>query len=218
MQISDEGKARFMVIPIVAMLAVTLVVAGWQYEEEDPIEVDVDEGYDEIVIPEEKIPAENEVENHPQNQSVATTYVNNESYLEFEVEPESVMSCEWRRSIFFNFRAKGEFDEDLEIEDFGFLAVETEGGPELNSYDYLSNTANISEGSDWEYSKQHQEPRSFGFDVDSNEFTAEIDYTHSIVRENWEEPHTLELEAIVGGLAEEVSVSIDVHVEGGDEG
>jgi len=34
MTISEDGKIRMMVIPIVAMLVVTMVVAGWQYEEE----------------------------------------------------------------------------------------------------------------------------------------------------------------------------------------
>jgi len=35
---SEDGKIRLMVVAIVAMLAVTLVVAGWQYEDQEPIE------------------------------------------------------------------------------------------------------------------------------------------------------------------------------------
>ena len=209
MKISEKNKTRLMVIPIVAMLAVTMVVAGWQHEEEQ-LEIDVDEGYDEIVIPEEEVPAENEVENYPQNKSMATTYVNNESSLEFEVEPIYVGRTKRQQSTRFNLQARGEFDEDLEIEDFQFQVVQEEG------YAYsLGNTA--SGLTLWEYSKRQEHPESYGFDVDSNEFTAEIDYVWTISREDWEEPHTLELEAIVGGLSEDVTVSIDVHIEGGNE-
>ncbi len=211
MKISEKNKTRLMVIPIVAMLAVTMVVAGWQHEEEQ-LEIDVDEGYDEIVIPEEEVPAENEVENYPQNKSMATTYVNNESSLEFEVEPIYVGRTKRQQSTRFNLQARGEFDEDLEIEDFQFQVVQEVG----DTYS-LGNTANISGLTLWEYSKQREHPESYGFDVDSNEFTAEIDYVWTISREDWEEPHTLELEAIVGGLSEDVTVSIDVHIEGGNE-
>ena len=211
---SEEGKVRMMVIPIVAMLAVTMVVAGWQHGEEQ-LEIDVDEGYDEIVIPEEmiKIPeGENVTGTYPQNKSMATTYVNNESSLEFEVEPEAVVSDPRRHSVHFTLKARGEFDEDLEIEDFQFQVVQEVG----DTYS-LGNTANISGLTLWEYSKQREHPESYGFDVDSNEFTAEIDYVWTISREDWGEPHTVELEAIVGGLSEDVSVGIDVHFEGSDE-
>jgi len=207
-----------MVIPIVVMLALTMVVAGWQYEEE--VEIDVDEGYDEIVIPEEeiKIPeGENVTGTYPQNKSVATTYVNNESYLEFEVELEVITSSPRRHSIRFELQVRGEFDEDLEIEDFQFLAVQA-GGFGENAYSYISgNYINTSGLSGWELSKQREQPESYGFDVDSNEFTAKMGYTWLIDRENWGEPHTLEFAAIVGGLSENVSVGIDVHFDGSDE-
>ena len=196
-----------------------MVVAGWQHEEEQ-VDIDVVPGHGEIIIPEEEIPGEdkgNVTGTYPQNKSIATTYVNNESYLEFEVKPESVMSDNWRHRINFKLRARGEFEEDLEIDDFQFLAVESDGGFILNSYNYHGPTANLSGVSPWEYSKQQEQPYSFGFDVDSNEFTAEIGTDWAIVRENWRDAFTLEMKAIVGGLAEEVSVSIDVHVEGGDE-
>jgi len=38
MSLSEEGKARLMVVPIVVMLAVTMVVAGWLHEDQEPIE------------------------------------------------------------------------------------------------------------------------------------------------------------------------------------
>ncbi|MFP4142644.1 MAG: NosD domain-containing protein [Thermoplasmata archaeon] len=37
---SEEGKVRLMVIPIVAMLAVTMIVAGWQQSEENDVSLD----------------------------------------------------------------------------------------------------------------------------------------------------------------------------------
>ena len=35
---SEEGKVRLLVISIVAMLAVTMVVAGWLHDDQEPIE------------------------------------------------------------------------------------------------------------------------------------------------------------------------------------
>lgn len=44
---SEEDKMKLIAVAVVALLAVTLVVAGWQQgEEQVEIEVEVDEGYE----------------------------------------------------------------------------------------------------------------------------------------------------------------------------
>ncbi|MFW5904555.1 MAG: hypothetical protein ACOCTK_03705, partial [Candidatus Saliniplasma sp.] len=111
-KISETTKVRVMVIPIVAMLALTMVVAGWQQEEEEQVEIEVDEGYDEIVIPEEEQPEEGGPETYPQNKSTVTTHVNNESSLEFEVEPKSVMRSDRVMTIRLKLSAEGYFEEE----------------------------------------------------------------------------------------------------------
>ncbi|MFW5945713.1 MAG: hypothetical protein ACOCTN_02425, partial [Candidatus Natronoplasma sp.] len=113
MALSEEGKVRLMVIPIVAMLAVTMLVAGWQ-QEKKPVQIEVDEGYDEIVIPEEEQPDEGGPATTPQNKSIVTTNVNNESYLEFEVEPRSVKIGDYM-TVRLKLSAEGYFEEELDI-------------------------------------------------------------------------------------------------------
>jgi len=78
MQMSDEGKARFMVIPIVVMLAVT-IVARWHHQEP----IDVDEAYEELEVDHR----ENFVEErglmdkyHEDETITAVTPVNNERH------------------------------------------------------------------------------------------------------------------------------------------
>ena len=200
-----------MVVPIVAMLAVTMVVAGWQQGGEQ--DIDVVPGHGEIIIPEEEIPGEGGPETYPQNKSIATTYVNNESYLEFEVKPMYVYCTEREHGMRLKLQARGEFDENLEIEDFQFIATPSDG-----FFTFQPSFANLSGVSPWEYSKQRKQPESFGFSVDSNEFTVEITYFWGINREKEGDTFTLELEAIVEGLSEDVSVNVDVYFERGDEG
>ncbi|MEF8873596.1 MAG: hypothetical protein V5A88_02870, partial [Candidatus Thermoplasmatota archaeon] len=40
MQISNEGKARLIVIPIVVMLAITMLIPGYQQSEENDVSLD----------------------------------------------------------------------------------------------------------------------------------------------------------------------------------
>ncbi len=209
MQMSEEGKARLMVIPVVAMLAVTMMVAGWQQGGDDEVEIDVAPGHGELIIPEEKIPEKGEVENYPQNKSIVTTYVNNESSLELEVEPMYVTSPADEHNVRFKFRATGEFDEDLDIENLKFVATPSDG-----IFTFEGGFANISGGT---LIKQEWPPESFVYVLDSNEFTAEVTYSWTIHREKEGDSFSLEVEAIVGGLSEEVSASIDVHFERGDK-
>ncbi|MFP4000473.1 MAG: hypothetical protein ACLFU5_01040 [Thermoplasmata archaeon] len=52
------------------------------------------------------------------------------------------------------------------------------------------------------------------FNVDSNEFTAETNLVWEIPPENMDEEFILKLEAVVEVLSEDVSASIEVHIEG----
>ena len=221
----EEGKVKLIVLAIVAMLAVTLAVAGWQHEEEDPIEVDMDEGYDEIVIPEEEQPEEGGPETYPQNQSIVTTNVNNESSLEFEVEPMEIMRGEGRMFVTIKLSAEGTFEEELDVSTFKFRASEKEESESpFNIARFHPEYSQIDNGERWPYHEQQKGgamvgPGNFvyeGYDLDSNEFSVETMLYWEIDSENIGEEFTLQLEAIVGGLSEDVPATIDVHLEGGD--
>jgi len=212
-----------MVVAIIAMLLVTMLITGC-LEEEDPIEVDVDEGYDEIVIPEEEQPGEDLVITYPQNQSIVTTNVNNDSSLEFEVEPRSV-----KRGDYMNVRlklsAEGYFEEELDLSTFKFRASEKEESESpFNGVEFQTSYSQITGGERWPHHEQRTGgamvgPGNFvheGYDLDSNEFSVETMLYWEIDSENIGEEFTLQLEAIVGGLSEDVPATIDVHLEGGE--
>ena len=193
-------------------------------EEEDPIEVEVDEGYDEIVIPEEEQPDEGGPVTYPQNQSIVTTNVNNESSLEFEVEPRSL-----KRSDVIDARiklsAEGTFEEELDVSTFKFrISEKEESESPFNIVRFHPEYSQIDNGERWPYHEQQKGgamvgPGNFvyeGYDLDSNEFSVETMLYWEIDSENIGEEFTLQLEAIVGGLSEDVPATIDVHLEGGD--
>jgi len=223
MIMSEENRIRLKVLTIVAMLAVTMVVAGC-LEEEDPIEVDVDEGYDEIVIPEEEQPDEDLVTTLPQNKSTVTTIVNNGSSLEFEVEPRSVKRGDYM-TVRLKLSAEGTFEEELDVSTFKFRASEKEESESpFNIARFHPEYSQIDNGERWSHDEQQQGsamvgPGNFvheGFDLDSNEFSVETMLYWEIDSENIGEEFTLQLEAIVGGLSEDVPATIDIRLEGGD--
>ena len=223
--ISEENKVRMMVVSIVAMLVVTMVVAGCLEEGEEQVEIDVDEGYDEIVIPEEEQPNEGGPETYPQNQSIVTTNVNNESSLEFEVEPMEIMRGEGRMFVTIKLSAEGTFEEELDVSTFKFRASEKEESESpFNSVEFQTRYTQIDGGERWppheqQIGKAMVGPGNFaydGYDLNSNEFSVETMLYWEIDSENIGEEFTLQLEAIVGGLSEDVPATIDVHLEGGD--
>jgi len=114
-----------MVVPIVAMLAVTMVVAGWQYEEQVEIDVDDQEAFDEVTIENNKLPDKEEPVTNLQNESVATVvYINEKSYLEFEVEPRSITLDSEGYRVTMRIQTESVLTEELNPERF---IIEAEG-------------------------------------------------------------------------------------------
>ena len=208
--ISEENKIRVMVIPIVAILVVTMIVAGYR-DEGEQIEIDVDDedGFGEIIIYDP--PDIGEVENYPEKNSTALVYVNNDSYLKFEVDLRSAWTTETRRGIDIKFEIEGEFEDDLDPES---LLINTEEISELS--DTVSKV-------DFEFSSLREEnltyshtrsPWSLGHDIDADEFEISVVLQWKIYHGYQYEDLTLELSAIVEGFSEEVSAVVHVHVEG----
>ncbi|MFW5904553.1 MAG: hypothetical protein ACOCTK_03695 [Candidatus Saliniplasma sp.] len=221
-KISEENKVRMMVLPIIAMLTVTMVITGC-LEEDEPIEWE--EGYDEITVevpppPEE----ESNMRTYYENESyraISRSYVNGEEgYLELETSPwkwiGDVESGYW---VGIELEIKGEFPSQYSLDEL-ILQAQVIDGPAIegNNNNWLTGTWD-SEGLDlWEYEKNNPgsvgEEKSFiGADVEDNNFsytnvrlTNEHPYKGSLV----EEPITLEIKAILRGLGEEVTATTRV--------
>jgi len=223
-RISEEGKVRLMVIPIVAMLAVTMVVAGWQYEEQ--VEIDTEENPGELTIEHHMEGYQNKSKNFENVSASATTTVNNESTLNLNIEPISIRVDSFWQSIKIDLSAEGSFEEDLDVEAFKFRAGETEENEEpFNDLHFKSARSQIDEGELWPSEKRRSgvitvSPDHYAyeaFDVHSNEFDVEAQLDWDMPPENMGEEFTLKLEAVVAGLSEEVSSTVYLHIERGDE-
>ncbi len=223
---SEEGKVRLMVIPIVAMLAVTMIIAGYYQEEEQ--EIEVEEGYDEMsfeYIDMDDLPGYTGYINKTTN---VTTYIEDtthieESKLEFEVIA-SGMSVEkyggyYMINIFLD--AEGEFTKNLSPESFQFRAEqlidedikqEVDDLPKLEFHGSETAIDNgTSSGTQKTWVKGEGEA-SWGFDLQDEDFKSET-MIRWFIPLGSESPYTIEFKAVVGGFSEEVKSTIHTHIE-----
>jgi len=227
-KISETTKIRVMVLPIIAMLAVTMIVAGYR-DEGKQIEIEVEEYPDEL-----NIEPVNESDDgtgidgrnlRPKNVTGVTT-VNNESQLSLRVEPLSRF-IEGRPSpstqfLQSDFQVSGAFEGDLDLETLRIEVTETQS-KESSWVQFLIQELEIDEGERWpekEFSAGETFPTPddkayVGFDIDSNEFVANgrIQWESRNIEGNF----TLQLQAIVeGNFSEEVVSTVELHIEGSD--
>ncbi len=203
MNLSEEAKPKLMVVAIVAMLAVTMIVAGYR-DEGDPIKVV--EGFDETNL--EYLPEEVMSENYPADPATALTSINNESYIELHVVPRSIAATGIRQMIRLVIIVEGMIDEELEPE---YILLENEVSRSFTDFmlsDTMLNNESISE-----YHPQTDTIRRVGSYIHTNEFVFETLLQWDIYPENWGEPLTLELKATLGGLSEEVPATVNIHIE-----
>ena len=208
--ISEENKIRMMVLPIIAMLVVTMIVAGYRDEGE---RIEVDEGFGETSI--EYLPENSSPISYPADAAIANTSINNDSYMELHVEPISMWSMNYRQNIRLNITVKGMLEEELEPETI-ILEIE-----EPSSHTNFQNTyTTINNESIFDLD---EEPLRFdtsqkvGYNIDTNEFTLNTLLHWETLSDTWSEPLTLEIKATLGGLSEEVPATVHVHLDGGYE-
>jgi len=216
---SEEGKVRLLVIPIVAMLAVTMVVAGWQYEES----IEWEKGYQELEVDyRENIVEETDLTDkyYENKTTTAVTTVNNESTLELTVEMfMSSMTGEGNYETKIRLSAEGEFSSDLEPDEIRLTAQGLDGKDTIqNVLDFRTSQNEVDNASvvSWEEMDKHNiggrgtEEAFQTFEVDGPEFSTETEITITISEENIGNEYSYEFQAILGGLSEEVSSTVEV--------
>ncbi|MFP4001554.1 MAG: hypothetical protein ACLFU5_06595 [Thermoplasmata archaeon] len=215
-KISETTKVRVMVLAIIAMLAVTMIVAGWQQGEEQDIEVE--EGYSEIVAKVPQNPESLDIDNSTKSLSQINDRNNS---LELSVRLDN-----WKG---------GSNDYTVEI----FVSVEsnlqTAFEPKaLKIKARTLNAPNVSRNH-LDFQRSHGETKNLtrwapskiisgvagkgycfdGFDIKNRNFQAEhilIDNQYEL-SEEWaqlESPITLEITAVMKGLSEDVTATVDV--------
>jgi len=223
---TEEGKVRLMVIPIVAMLAVTMVVAGYQYEEQ--VEIDVEEYPGELTIEHLNEPDDETgiVGALPEKNETGITNINEKSELKIEVDPESIMRTSREQTVRLDFQMSGNFDEKFDLDTLRIEVSETpEDEPSSNGIDFLLTDVEIEGGERWpeedfpgglRYTSPDR-PAYVGFDLTSNEFMTNGSIQWTFPSENIGEDFTMQLQAVVdGNISENVLSTIQIHIVGGD--
>ncbi|MEF8832783.1 MAG: hypothetical protein V5A66_04605 [Candidatus Thermoplasmatota archaeon] len=224
MSMSEETKLRLMVIPIVAMLAVTMIVAGWQQEGEQ-VEIDVEEGYEEIGI--EYLPRldmgktfRNETTGNYYKNATAITYLEEKNNsLHFQVIVESIVRSSDEHEIDLKLQADGNFKEKFEPEKLLFQMQELNAkNVSRNHHDFDITFVKENNVDLWPQEKYiggslGTHPAYIGFDINGNRFSAEGHVTWTIPRSNWNNTYTLRLQSFVKGLAQDVPATVEVYIQ-----
>ena len=200
--ISEENKVRVMVLPIIAMLVVTMIVAGYRDEGEG---IDVDEGFDEISL--EYLPENSSPISYPSDAAISNTSINYESLMELHVEPISMWSINYSQTIRLRITVKAMLEAELEPD---YIILENEVSD--SSTDFMLTKTSINNESISEYHPQTDTIRRLGAYIHTNEFIFETLLQWDIQEEFWGEPLTLEIKATLGGLSEEVPATVHVHL------
>jgi len=221
---SEDTKPRLIVVAIVVMLAVTMVVAGWQYEEER--EIEVDEGYDEInvTVP----PSQNFRDNESYRVTARSEINDGEGYLEIDVIAGKwielpKMSRFHLDNHFINIDGQlgSEYNPDrltVEAQLINSPALERKERRELLRLKYWHSEGSGEEGLEtcslekMEYSNLGEEAFVY-YEVEENNFSVEhlvMDSEHNYNYSLVDEPITIEYRAILEGLQEEVRATARV--------
>ncbi|MFP4000527.1 MAG: hypothetical protein ACLFU5_01325, partial [Thermoplasmata archaeon] len=209
---------RLMVIPIVAMLAVTMVVAGWQQGEEQ-LQIEVDEGYDEMEI--EYLDYGSNIPADPDevvaNGTTVSEILDDKGELELYAEVDTQAAAGEMHYIYVYLTADGEFDENLSPDHFKFTARRLPASNiGANHINFRGTDTEIEGGTMLPWSEQDSGARgedtaSVEFDVEENSFSAQSRLTWDIPFGN-EENYTLEIQAVTEGLSQEVTATIYLDI------
>ncbi|MFP4002002.1 MAG: hypothetical protein ACLFU5_08895 [Thermoplasmata archaeon] len=213
---TEEGKVRLMVIPIVAMLAVTMIVAGWQQEE--PIEVE--EGYGEMSIEYFNKTDNNMGREFSSKNATAVTNVNGENNtLELEVTPLTIWAASGRQSIRFKIEVKNDFEQNFNPKK---LLLTAKGPDEESNYEntlhFSRSYSNVSGLVPWpgercEIGKRGNETAFIGYDIKENHFSVKTRTIWDIPKGNWNNTYTLTFQSLIKGMSEDVKATIDVNIK-----
>ncbi len=217
---NEETKVRLMVVPIVAMLAVTMMVTGWQQD------IVVEEGYNEMGIEyRENIIEETDLtDKYYENKTcTAVTTVNENNTLELTIEMfMSSLTGEGDYQTIIKMSAEGEFFSDLKPSEIRLTAKGLEGENTSNNFlDFLTSQNKCKNASfvGWEETEKRSpgargEHESFiTFDVEKGEFNIETRVQIVIDESNIGNEYSYQFQAVLDGLSEDVTTTVLLHIE-----
>ncbi len=213
---SEEDKVRLMVILIVAMLAVTMIIAGYYQEEEQ--EIDVDEGYGEI---EATVPPQPENTDLDYNTTLASYINDKNNSLELSIEIDDWYSSDdsYLGQIYISVKSDLESSFDPEVLKIKARNIDA-SDINRNHIDFSRSYGDLVNLERWPPSKVNGGVAGDGycfdgFDIKSNDFQANNltiwnEYVLSEEYGQLESPITIEITAVMKGLAKDVESTVQV--------
>jgi len=214
-RISEENKVRMMVVSIVAMLVVTMVVAGWQHEEEQ-VEIEVDEGHGEatVIVP----PPPEPTSYNESDRAVATSYIDEDlGYLQLDAGPENWNVGSTYKSM-LSIDIEGDLSPDLDPEEI-VLEAQVIDAPAIETNHNNWHTSHWEpEGLElWPRDRLNlgsvgEEESFIGAYIEENNFSTSVELAndHPTNYSLVDEPINIEFRAIILGLEEDVRATARV--------
>ncbi|MGM0511051.1 MAG: hypothetical protein ACQESD_08050 [Thermoplasmatota archaeon] len=210
------------VVIIVLILAIASVYSYFTFFQKD---IDVDEGFDEVSVnyagPGDVIDFYNTTSGESTKNATATTYIDDESnYLILSVD---VITTDGPGGSYYStevgIHIESKLDDDLKPKELKLMVRNKEGEDiDENIYNFQSVFLETEHADGWPYEYNDLGSRGddwayFGFDLKDEDFTIDIRGGWDIPHENYPNPYTLEIKAVMKGLSEDVEAVVDVNIE-----
>ncbi|MFW6072065.1 MAG: hypothetical protein ACOC6U_01040 [Thermoplasmatota archaeon] len=220
LKISDKNRPRLTLIVI--FLIFVSITAYSLNNAESKQKITVDEGYEKIKMKHYNGEDLGIVYGDILNTTAVTT-IDKQSSLELKVVPRSITVNNDYHQINIEIYTEGDFSSKHEIKVFKFTAAEKKKSEKpYNHLNYYLSSTGIDNGNMWSAEDQSQgvvavgpDKIAFvGFDLISKKFSTSTELSWRIPVENIGNNYTLELKGVVKGLSEDVTVTIDIDMEG----
>ncbi len=209
-----KGENTKIIAAFVVPVLIIAGVVGYQLVQEEE-SIDVDEGFAEMTV--EYQPTSGPSRSYMRS-STATTHINDNSSLELNLTFAVVLPTDRRHEILIGLDVEGDFEEDLLPKTLEFRARGHEGiNVSSNLYLFRSIPGEVigcSIRGGYGEGGWGTDTATVGFDIDSPHFGVRSTEMYWIIpTSNVYNPYTLEIQAVVGGLSEEVVATVHVHID-----
>ncbi len=210
-------KQVYVTILVIILIFSSVIIYFLNNENENKMKISVDEGYEEISV--EYLPETNVVESNYDNYSVtATTYINNESTLKLKLKLESIVVTDRVQTVRYSVTVTGEIEDNLEPEKLKIMPFrnKTSGAKPVTIYNFNNNFLDTMNAS-FVDSKIGGDLNYDLFKIKNSDFKAHTLLLWDIPIEKCGNPYTLHNKAVLEGLSQDVTVTVDLNIQGAFE-
>ena len=222
---NKNNKKIIFVLIVVALLVIGSIYAYFVYFQK---EIDVEEGFDEVSVnyagPGDVIDFYNTTSGESTKNATAISYINDESnYLILSVD---VICTDGPGGDYYStevgIHIESKLDDDFNPRELKMMAKNMEGDNiDENYYHFFSELLDSNNAESWPYENNNlggggDDWAYVGFDLKDEDFTIDSRGGWDIMHDNYPNPYTLEIKAVMQGLSEDVEAVVNVNIEEGE--